>query len=224
MVWLRCIKLLKSLHKIYLCIMFESIKRFFSSTSPDPDPMKYLIAGLGNIGSEYQHTRHNIGFDVVDYMAKDGNTYFRQETHGDIAEIKYKGRTLILLKPSTYMNLSGKAVKYWMEKHKIQPENLLVIVDDLNLDLGKMRLRDKGRDGGHNGLKDIHDKLGTSQYIRLRMGIGNDFRPGQQVNFVLGKWKPSEMEAVEKMIIKASDAVKNFTAIGLKLTMDNLNR
>lgn len=224
MVRLRCIKLLKSLHKIYLCIMFESIKRFFSSTSPDPDPMKYLIAGLGNIGSEYQHTRHNIGFDVVDYMAKDGNTYFRQETHGDIAEIKYKGRTLILLKPSTYMNLSGKAVKYWMEKHKIQPENLLVIVDDLNLDLGKMRLRDKGRDGGHNGLKDIHDKLGTSQYIRLRMGIGNDFRSGQQVNFVLGKWKPAEMEAVEKMIIKASDAVKNFTAIGLKLTMDNLNR
>lgn len=224
MVRLRCIKLLKSFSNFYLCSMFESIKRFFSPTSIASDPMKYLIAGLGNIGTEYQNTRHNIGFDVVDYMAKDGETYFRQETHGDIAEIKYKGRTLILLKPSTYMNLSGKAVKYWMEKYKIQPENLLVIVDDLNLDLGKMRLRDKGSDGGHNGLKDIHEKLGTSQYIRLRMGIGSDFRPGQQVNFVLGKWKPAEMEAVEKMIIKASDAVKNFTTIGLKLTMDNLNR
>lgn len=209
---------------IYLCGMFESIKKFFSSSSQDQDPMKYLIAGLGNIGSEYQHTRHNIGFDVVDYMAKEGDTYFRQETHGDIAEIKYKGRTLILLKPSTYMNLSGKAVKYWMEKHKIQPENLLVVVDDLNLELGKMRLRDKGSDGGHNGLKDIHDKLGTSQYVRLRMGIGCDFRAGQQVNFVLGKWKPAESEVVEKMIAKASDAVKNYATIGLKLTMDNLNR
>ncbi|MBK6498932.1 MAG: aminoacyl-tRNA hydrolase [Saprospiraceae bacterium] len=186
--------------------------------------MKYLIVGLGNIGTEYQHTRHNIGFDVVDFMAKDAGVSFRQETHGDIAELKFKGRTLILLKPSTYMNLSGKAVKYWMEKQKIQPENLLVIVDDLHLDLGKMRLRDKGSDGGHNGLKDIHDKLGSSHYIRLRMGIGQDFRPGQQVNFVLGKWKPNEEADVEKMISKASDAVKNFTTIGLKLTMDSLNR
>ena len=204
--------------------MFTWLKNIFKNPNPVPDPMKYLIVGLGNIGAEYQHTRHNIGFDVVDYLAKEAGVSFRQETHGDMAEIKYKGRTLILLKPSTYMNLSGKAVKYWMEKQKIQPENLLVIVDDLHLDLGKMRLRDRGSDGGHNGLKDIQDKLGSSHYIRLRMGIGQDFRPGQQVNFVLGKWKPNEVADVEKMISKASDAVKNFTAIGLKLTMDSLNR
>lgn len=186
--------------------------------------MKFLIVGLGNIGSEYANTRHNIGFDVVDYLTKDAGASFSQNTHGDLAEIKHKGRTLILLKPSTYMNLSGKAVKYWMEKHKIQPENLLVIVDDLHLDLGKMRLRDKGSDGGHNGLKDIQEKFGHNNYVRLRMGIGKDFHPGQQVNYVLGKWKVHEKDDVEKMIIKAGEAVKNFATIGLKLTMDNLNR
>lgn len=186
--------------------------------------MKYLIVGLGNIGSEYNQTRHNIGFDVVDYMARNAGSSFSQQTHGDITEIKFKGRTLILLKPSTYMNLSGKAVKYWMEKYKIQPENLLVIVDDLHLDLGKMRLRDKGSDGGHNGLKDIQEKFGHNNYVRLRMGIGKDFHPGQQVNYVLGKWKPNEKEAVENMILKAATAIKNFSTIGLKLTMDGLNR
>lgn len=186
--------------------------------------MKFLIVGLGNIGSEYANTRHNIGFDVVDYLAKDFGASFIQNTHGDIAEVKHKGRTLILLKPSTYMNLSGKAVKYWMDKHKIQPENLLVIVDDLHLDLGKMRLRDKGSDGGHNGLKDIQEKFGHNNYVRLRMGIGKDFHPGQQVNYVLGKWKVNEKEDVEKMINKASEAIKNFVTIGLKLTMDSLNR
>ncbi len=186
--------------------------------------MKYLIAGLGNIGAEYSGTRHNIGFDVLDYMARDAGVSFVQNTHGDLAEIKYKGRTILLLKPSTYMNLSGKAVRYWVEKHKIQPENLMVIVDDLHLDLGKMRLRDKGSDGGHNGLKDIQEKLGHNIYVRLRMGIGKDFHPGQQVNYVLGKWKREESEAVEIMIEKAAGAVKNFTTIGLKLTMDNLNR
>ncbi|HRO09693.1 MAG TPA: aminoacyl-tRNA hydrolase [Saprospiraceae bacterium] len=186
--------------------------------------MKYLITGLGNMGAEYDHTRHNIGFDVVDYLANDAAVKWEQNTNGDLAEIKFKGRTLILLKPTTYMNLSGKAVKYWMEKLKIQPENLLVIVDDLHLDLGKMRLRDKGSDGGHNGLKDIQNKLGHNQYIRLRMGIGKDFRPGQQVNFVLGKWKQHEKESVEIMIEKAAKAVKNFVTIGMKLTMDELNR
>lgn len=204
--------------------MLAWIKNIFTPNKIVIDQMKFLIVGLGNIGSEYTNTRHNIGFDVVDYLAKDVGVSFSQNTHGDLTEIKHKGRTLILLKPSTYMNLSGKAVKYWMEKHKIQPENLLVIVDDLHLDLGKMRLRDKGSDGGHNGLKDIQEKFGHNNYVRLRMGIGKDFHPGQQVNYVLGKWKVHEKDDVEKMIIKAGEAVKNFATIGLKLTMDNLNR
>lgn len=204
--------------------MLAWIKKLFTPNKIVTDHMKFLIVGLGNIGSEYTNTRHNIGFDVVDYLAKDAGVSFSQNTHGDLTEIKHKGRTLILLKPSTYMNLSGKAVKYWMDKHKIQPENLLVIVDDLHLDLGKMRLRDKGSDGGHNGLKDIQEKFGHNNYVRLRMGIGKDFHPGQQVNYVLGKWKVHEKDDVEKMIIKAGEAVKNFATIGLKLAMDNLNR
>jgi len=204
--------------------MFGWFNHIFNRKKLISDPMKYLIVGLGNIGADYEHTRHNIGFDVVDYLAKDAGASFSQQTHGDLVEMKHKGRTLILLKPSTYMNLSGKAVKYWMDKHKIQPENLLVIVDDLHLDIGKMRLRDKGSDGGHNGLKDIQEKFGHNNYVRLRMGIGKDFHPGQQVHYVLGKWKKEEKEAVEIMIEKAAVAVKNFATIGLKLTMDGLNR
>jgi peptidyl-tRNA hydrolase, PTH1 family len=204
--------------------MLGLIFKIFKQKTVVVDPMKYLIVGLGNIGSEYANTRHNIGFDTVDYLAKEAGVTFAQNTHGDLAEIKYKGRTIILLKPSTYMNLSGKAVKYWMEKHKIQPENLMILVDDIHLDLGIMRLRDKGSDGGHNGLKDIHEKLGHPNYIRLRMGVGKDFPAGQQVRYVLGKWKKEETQPVEIMIEKAAKAVKNFTTIGLKLTMDELNR
>ncbi|KXK40909.1 MAG: peptidyl-tRNA hydrolase [Bacteroidetes bacterium OLB9] len=204
--------------------MLQWFKKLFQQQTLPPDPMKYLIVGLGNIGSDYEHTRHNIGFDVVDYIAKDANVSWKQETHGDMTEFKFKGRTIVLLKPTTFMNLSGKAVRYWMEKLKIQPDNLMVVLDDLNLDLGKLRLRNKGSDGGHNGLKDIEAKLGHNQYTRLRMGIGNNFYKGQQVNFVLGKWKPDEQEKVEIMIEKAAKAVKNFTTIGLKLTMDELNR
>lgn len=204
--------------------MLAWLKNLFNPKQEFEDPMKYLIVGLGNMGAEYEHTRHNIGFDVVDYLARDAAASWVQNTHGDLAEFKHKGRTLILLKPTTYMNLSGKAVRYWVDKHKILPENLLVVVDDLHLDLGKMRLRNKGSDGGHNGLKDIEAKLGNNQYIRLRMGIGKDFHPGQQVNFVLGKWKSHEKEAVDLMIEKAAKAVKNFTTIGLKLTMDDLNK
>ncbi len=186
--------------------------------------MKYLIAGLGNIGAQYENTRHNIGFDVLDHLAKDSGVTFSSNTLGDLVEIKHKGRTLILLKPNTYMNLSGKSVKYWTDKHKIQPENLMVIVDDMHLDLGKLRLRDKGSDGGHNGLKDIQEKFGHSNYVRLRMGIGKDFHPGQQVNYVLGRWKKEEQPDVDIMIEKASRAIKNFVTIGLKLTMDELNK
>jgi len=188
------------------------------------DPMKYLIVGLGNIGGEYDNTRHNIGFDVVDHIAEDLGGKWKVETLGSICEVKHKGRTLVLLKPSTYMNRSGKAVNHWMVKKKIQKDNLLVIVDDLHLDLGKMRMRGKGSDGGHNGLKDIQQVLGGSNYPRLKFGIGKDFRPGQQVDFVLGKWNDKEQEKLPKLIKKAADATKSFATIGMKYTMERYNK
>lgn len=205
--------------------MWEWLKSIFGSTTVEThDPMKYLIVGLGNIGSDYEDTRHNIGFDVVDAMAKDGDAQWKQDTLGDIAEMKHKGRTLVLLKPSTFMNLSGKAVKYWMQKKKINLDKVLVIVDELQLDLGTIRLKSKGSDGGHNGLKDIAAKLGTTQYARLRVGIGNDFRRGQQVDYVLGKWKPKEKDHLIEVIPKAVEAAKSFAAVGLKFTMEQFNK
>ncbi|MBK8079285.1 MAG: aminoacyl-tRNA hydrolase [Saprospiraceae bacterium] len=186
--------------------------------------MKYLIIGLGNIGSEYENTRHNIGFDIVTKAAQELNVPFKVDTLGSIAEGKWKGRSLFFLKPSTYMNLSGKAVLYWMQKLKIPIENLMIIVDDIHLDLGKLRLRDKGSDGGHNGLKDIQNKFGHSNYCRLRVGVGKDFFPGQQVVYVLGKWKKEELDEVNTMIDKSVNAIKNFCTIGLKFTTDNLNK
>lgn len=188
------------------------------------DPMKYLIVGLGNIGDKYDNTRHNIGFDVVDYLAENHEGKWKTDTLGDVCEIKHKGRTLVLLKPSTYMNRSGKAVNYWMNKKKIQRDNLLVIVDDLHLELGKLRLRAKGSDGGHNGLKDIQQVLGGNKYPRLKFGIGNDFRPGQQVEFVLGKWTAEEKLKLEKLIKKAAEASKSFATIGIKYAMEQFNR
>ncbi len=187
------------------------------------DPMKYLIVGLGNIGSEYENTRHNIGFDVVDKMAADDNAKWEVDTLAFSCEIKHKGRTLILIKPTTYMNLSGKAVNHHMSKHKIPKENILVILDDLNIDFGMLRLRDKGSDGGHNGLKHIDSTLGGNDYPRLRVGIGSKFHKGQQVNFVLGKWKPIEKEDVAFIIDKAAEAAKSFTAIGVKHTTNLYN-
>lgn len=188
----------------------------------DPD-MKYLIVGLGNIGGEYDNTRHNIGFDVVDYMAEEKGASFKPDTQGSTATIKHKGRTLILLKPSTYMNLSGKAVNYWMQKEKIKPENLVVIVDDLNLEFGRIRLRGKGSDGGHNGIKDINATIGQ-KYARVRVGIGDDFRKGQQVDFVLGKWSSEEKAKLPEIIKQASDMSKSYAAIGLAHTMSAFNK
>lgn len=199
---------------------FRSI--FYKDISTDD--MKYLIVGLGNIGAEYAHTRHNIGFDVVDAIAARQSVQFSSESQGSVAEFKYKGKAVYLLKPSTYMNLSGKAVKYWMTKLKIDKENVLIIVDDIHLDLGATRLRDKGSDGGHNGLKDISAELGTTQYNRLRVGVGKDFRPGQQVTYVLGKWKPNEKSAVEDMIQKSSDIALDFVSIGFKFTLEKLSK
>ena len=206
--------------------MLEWLRKLFAFNKEEEieDPMKYLIAGLGNIGSEYQGTRHNIGFDVLDYMAEEHGGKWKTDTLGDVCEIKHKGRTLCLLKPSTYMNRSGKAINYWMTKKKIKRDKILVIVDDLNLKLGTLRMRAKGSDGGHNGLKDIQQVLGGTNYPRLRFGIGNDYHSGQQVNFVLGKWKSEEKEEVDKLIKKASDAIKSFTAIGIKFTMEKFNR
>lgn len=185
--------------------------------------MKYLIAGLGNMHPDYDDTRHNIGFDVVDVMAEKANVAWKLSNLGAIAEIKHRGRNLILLKPSTYMNRSGKSVRYWMEKEKIPIERLLVIVDDINLELGTLRLRGKGSDGGHNGLKDIQETLGTNNYPRLRIGIGNDFFKGQQIDYVLGKWSEEELEKLPEILEKSGDACKSFCAIGMGHTMTKYN-
>ncbi len=187
------------------------------------DDMKYLVIGLGNMGADYDNTRHNIGFDVVDQMATDGGSSWKHETLGDISTIKHKGRTLILLKPSTYMNRSGKAVNYWMTKEKIPLDRVMVVVDDLNLDFGKVRLRGKGSDGGHNGLKDINQTIG-SNYARLRVGIGNDYHKGKQINFVLGKWSEQELVELNTLVPHCAKACLSFSAIGLSHTMSQFNR
>jgi len=182
--------------------------------------MKYLIIGLGNIGYEYDGTRHNIGFDAVDYLCKDLGGEWRSDHHGDLAEVKFKGRVFILLKPNTYMNLSGKAVRYWLQKEKIETENSLVICDDLNLVFGKQRLRPKGSDGGHNGLKNIQELLGTDAYPRLRVGIGDNFPKGRQVNFVLGKWSEDEKAELSHLLNRINDTVKAFATMGLERAMN----
>ena len=186
------------------------------------DPMKFLIVGLGNMGYEYDKTRHNIGFDILDNMAEDSETVWAHKKLGDITSIKYRGKKLILLKPSTYVNRSGKAIQYWMQKEKIKSGNLFVIVDDLNLELGKIRIRAKGSNGGHNGLKDIQDHIGT-QYARLRFGIGSNFHKGRQVDFVLGKWRADEKNQLDDLIKKSSEAAKAFTYIGIARTMSQHN-
>jgi PTH1 family peptidyl-tRNA hydrolase len=185
--------------------------------------MKYLIAGLGNIGAEYENTRHNIGFEVVDCLAREFEARFKADSLGDLAELRHKGRTFVLLKPNTYMNLSGKAVRYWLQKHNIPKENLLVVLDDLNLPFGKMRLRASGSDGGHNGLKSIDQLTGGNNYARLRLGIGSGFHKGQQVNFVLGRWSSDEADQLPDLLKKAADGVKAFGTIGLAMAMNQVN-
>lgn len=185
--------------------------------------MKYLIAGLGNIGSEYHYTRHNIGFRVLDALAKASNLVFVDKRYGEIAELKIKGRTLVLLKPSTYMNLSGNAVRYWLQAEKIPIENLLVIVDDLALPVGQLRLKGKGSDAGHNGLKNIQSVLGTQNYARLRFGIGNDFPKGCQIDHVLGKFTQEEENLLEERIGIAEEIIKSFSLAGLQNTMNLYN-
>lgn len=186
------------------------------------DPMKYLVVGLGNMGAEYDDTRHNIGFEVVDQIANDKGGTWKHETLGDISKVKHRGRIIILLKPSTFMNRSGKAVRYWLQKENIAIENLLVVTDDLNLDFGKLRMRAKGSDGGHNGIKDVNDLLG-SNYTRLRLGIGNTFSRGGQVDFVLGKWSAEESKELKDLVQKAAESALSFCAIGVQHTMNQYN-
>ena len=205
--------------------MLRSLLEYiFGPPTVPVDPMKYLIAGLGNIGAEYEHTRHNIGFDVVEEIARQLEASWKTDTLGDIAEARHKGRTLVLLKPSTYMNRSGKAVRYWMQKKGITQENVLVVLDDLNLPFGKQRLRANGSDGGHNGLKDIDATLGGNNYARLRIGIGSDFSKGKQVNFVLGKWSEAESTQLKEVLTYAAETVKSFAAIGMERTMNAYNK
>lgn len=185
---------------------------------------KYLIVGLGNIGAEYDATRHNIGFDVCDALVIKHGGQFKVERLAAMSEIKIKGKTVIVIKPTTYMNLSGKALKYWQEKEKIALENILVIVDDLALPIETLRIRGAGSHAGHNGLKDIEAMLGTNQYARLRFGIGNDYPKGRQADFVLGKWKKEELPYVLDKIRLSVEAVESFINAGLANTMNTFNK
>ena len=186
--------------------------------------MKYLIVGLGNIGQEYDNTRHNIGFKILDAFAKASNVVFEENRYGAIAECKVKNKTLILLKPNTYMNLSGNAVRYWMQKENISLENVLIVVDDLALPFGSLRLKSKGSDAGHNGLKHIAETLGTQNYARLRFGIGNDFPRGHQIDYVLGEFTEDDMKTMEERLKIAGDIIKSFCLAGINITMNQYNK
>ena len=190
----------------------------------EPDEMKYLIACLGNIGAEYENTRHNIGFKIADRLAKDLEASFTTSRLAQVAEMRFKGKTLIVIKPTTYMNLSGKAVKYWLNEENIPIENLLVVNDDIALPLGTLRLRKQGADGGHNGLTDIIEKLGTNVFCRLRFGLGDDFPRGRQVDFVLGQWKASEEPIVDEKVDMAVEIIKSFVTQGPDRTMNQYNK
>jgi peptidyl-tRNA hydrolase, PTH1 family len=186
--------------------------------------MKYLIVGLGNIGEGYKDTRHNIGFTVLDTMAMASDISFTDRRYGAVCQIRYKGRDLILLKPSTYMNLSGNAVSYWLKKEKIPVENMLVIVDDIALPPGSIRMRPKGSDGGHNGLAHISNILSTNEFPRIRIGIGNSFRKGAQRDFVLGAWNQEEKKFMEERISIVIDMIRSFAFAGTELTMTAFNK
>lgn len=208
-----------------MCKFFKKWLGFGNKTELDDiDVMKkFLIVGLGNIGEKYANTRHNIGFKVLDYLADNEAITFETLKLGDVSSLKIKGRTLILMKPNTYMNLSGKAVKYWLEKEKIPLENLLVITDDLNLPFGSIRLKTKGSDGGHNGLKDIQDKLQTTKYNRFRFGISDSFSKGRQVDYVLGEWDDEENSKINERLKTSVELIKSFVLAGVNNTMNQFN-
>ena len=198
--------------------------RILSTTKDNTDPMrKFLIVGLGNIGEKYEETRHNIGFKVLDQLAAEENISFETVKLGDRAEFKWKGRTFVLIKPSTFMNLSGKAVNYWMQKEKVQVENLLIVTDDLNLPFGTLRIKTKGSDGGHNGLKDIQAQLNTSKYPRFRFGISDEFSKGNQIDYVLGEWDEEEQKKLPERLKKSAEAIRSFGTAGVNNTMNTFN-
>lgn len=218
--------------------MFDFLKRLFatsngngkegkqeqSETEKNHQQMNFLIVGLGNIGSEYAQTRHNIGFRVLDALAKASNLVFEDKRYGAVTTLKVKNQTLTLLKPSTYMNLSGNAVRYWMNEKKIPLENILVVVDDLSLPFGQLRMRPGGSEAGHNGLKHISSVLGTQQYARLRFGIGNDFPRGGQVDFVLGEFTNEDLKTMDERLELAGEMVKSFALSGIQFTMNHFNK
>jgi len=209
--------------------MFKLFLNLFKKGKPsenveDIDIMKkYLIVGLGNIGEKYQNTRHNVGFKILDFLAKKESLIFETDKLGDVTTYKFKGRQFILLKPSTYMNLSGKSVLYWLNKENIPLENLLIITDDINLPFGSIRLKTKGSDGGHNGLKDVQDKLQTINYNRFRFGISNEFGKGRQVDYVLGEWNEEETKLLPERLEKSVELIKSFGTAGISITMNEFN-
>ena len=206
--------------------MWQFLLNLIKKKSPqdEQDTMKkYLIVGLGNIGEKYANTRHNIGFKILDHFASQENLIFETQKLGDVTTFKLKGRTFIFLKPSTYMNLSGKAVVYWLTKENIPLENLLVVTDDLNLPFGSIRVKPKGSDGGHNGLKDIQEKLNTTVYNRFRFGISDAFNKGQQVDYVLGEWTDEENKNLKERLDKSIELIKSFALAGINITMNTFN-
>jgi peptidyl-tRNA hydrolase, PTH1 family len=206
--------------------MFEKLKQLFFPTKVEEEidyMNKFLIVGLGNIGAEYVNTRHNIGFKILDFFANKTGISFQTVKLGAVAEYKYKGKIIFLLKPNTYMNLSGKAVQYWMQQEKIPLENILIITDDLNLSFGTIRIKPKGSDGGHNGLKNINLVLNTNNYTRFRFGISDEFKKGQQVNYVLGDWDDSEKAKLVDRLAISSEIILSFAAAGIENTMNGFN-
>ncbi|GGG41650.1 peptidyl-tRNA hydrolase [Croceivirga lutea] len=208
--------------------MFQFLKSLFSEETAvvltETDPMKkFLLVGLGNIGDKYENTRHNIGFKILDHLASNEELSFENAKLGAICTFKFKGRSALCLKPATYMNLSGKAVRYWIEKERIPLNNILVITDDINLPFGTIRVKTKGSDGGHNGLKDIQNQLQTTKYTRFRFGVGADFGKGRQVDYVLGEWNEEENKLMPERLDKASEVLKSFMFAGVNNTMNKYN-
>ncbi len=207
--------------------MFQFLKFLFGNNKKllegSNHMKKFLIVGLGNIGSEYAETRHNVGFKILDQLANEKKFSFETAKLGEVGTFKIKGRSVLCLKPSTYMNRSGKALKYWMEKEKIPLENLLVVTDDINLDFGTIRLKTKGSDGGHNGLKDVQLFLNTTTYNRFRFGVGADFGKGRQIDYVLGKWNEDEIKSLPERLEKSTQLISSFILAGIKITMNQFN-